>query len=417
MTIKEQCEKYLRAKYEYYVLAQPTMLDSDYDKLEKDLKNSNQSLALQVIEMVDFPTVKEIKALGLDVSNILDSQERDETKYPHLTPMLSLQKIQVNDESKMPYHDMGLFLNRIKADFIEASGKYDGNGQELIYRDSKLSKALTRGDKKFGFDKTNKMSYIVPNELKNAEQFNGKTIEIRGEVVIDVKLWEKRYSDPNKVDNPRNYVAGVLNRDEYNINTLKDLNFIAYSLVVIDEKTGEKEFPENSMAVLESFGFNQNYKPFLVKTTATNEGFLEIYNKFKNYRDNECPFLMDGIVIKFPEDKRKKLGENSHEPKWAVAIKFPALEVSTIILDIIWKMGKDGHLTPLAILEPVEIDGTMVSKASCSNLGTILKKGTFPGARVAIKKAGEIIPYITGVLELSPNHDAYVKEIEDFMND
>jgi DNA ligase (NAD+) len=80
-------------------------------------------------------------------------------------------------------------------------------------------------------------------------------------------------------------------------------------------------------------------------------------------------------------------------------------------------MGKDGHLTPLAILEPVEIDGTMVSKASCSNLGTILKKGTFPGARVAIKKAGEIIPYITGVLELSPNHDAYVKEIEDFMND
>ena len=79
-------------------------------------------------------------------------------------------------------------------------------------------------------------------------------------------------------------------------------------------------------------------------------------------------------------------------------------------------MGKDGHLTPLAILEPVEIDGTMVSKASLSNIGTILKKGTFPGARVSVKKAGEIIPYIVGVLEKSQNHDEYIRQLEDFQS-
>ena len=407
---KELEQKYLRAKYEYYVLAQPTMLDSDYDLLENKLKN----MGSEVVKFVDFPTVKEIKNLGLDVSKILDSQVRDEKKYSHITPMLSLEKIQVLDENDMPYPQFKLFLNRIKSEFIEATAKYDGNGQELVYRGFKLSQALTRGDKKFGFDKTNKMSYIVPNELNKIKELEGKILEIRGEVVIDVKLWEQRYSDPNKVDNPRNYVAGVLNRDEYNINTLRDLKFIGYTLNVIDEKTGEQTHIENTMDVLEKLGFNQVYKPLVVKTESSNDGFLEIYKKFKEYRDNVCPYLVDGIVIKFPEEKRKRLGETSHHPKWAVAIKFPALEISTIILDIEWKMGKDGHLTPLAILEPVEIDGTMVSKASLSNIGTILKKGTFPGARVSVKKAGEIIPYIVGVLEKSPNHDEYVKQLENF---
>lgn len=416
MNIKEQCEKYLRYKYEYYVLCSPTILDSDFDVFEQNLKNTKHPLAIQVTEFVDFPTVKEIKKLGLKVSNILDSEERDETKYPHLTPMLSLQKIQVNDETNMPFHDVDLFLNRIVVPSVEATGKYDGNGQELIYRDIKLSQGLTRGDKLFGFDKTNKMVHIVPVELANAEQFKNKTLEIRGEVVIDVKLWEKRYSDPDKVDNPRNYVAGVLNRDEFNISTLKDMDFIAYSLVVVDETTGEKSYPENTMELLEGFGFNTHYKPLVVNATADRTGFLEIYNKFKNYRENVCPFLLDGIVIKFPEDKRNRLGEGRKQPKWAVAIKFPAKEVSTVINDIVWKMGKDGHLTPLALLEPVEIDGTVVRKASLSNLGTLIKKGTFPGARVSIKKAGEIIPYVTGVLEKSPDHDAYVKEINDFIN-
>lgn len=412
MNRKELEQKYLRAKYEYYVLAQPKMLDVDYDKLEKQL----ESIGSKVVELVDFPTVKEIKALGLDVSKILDSQERDETKYPHLTPMLSLQKIQVNDESNMPFHDLDLFFNRIKSDRVEATGKYDGNGQELIYKGNKLHQALTRGDKKFGFDKTNKMSYIVPNELKNAKQFKGKSIEIRGEVIIDVKLWESRYSDPDKVDNPRNYVAGVLNRDEYNINTLKDLVFVAYSLAIIDEKTGKREFPKNTMKVLEDFGFNQIYKPLIVNAPATKEGFLEIYNKFKNYRDNICPFLMDGIVIKFPEDKRKRLGENNHHPKWAIAIKFPPVEVSTYIIDIEWKMSKTGEIVPLAILEPVELLGTVVKRASLANLGTMYKKKTYIGAKVALKKSGEIIPMITGVLEPSPFEKEYDKEIEEFKN-
>lgn len=415
MSIKEKCEKYLRYKYEYYVLGAPTILDSDFDKFEKELISTGDPLAIKVTSLVDFPTIREIKELGLDTSKILDSDVRDETKYPHLTPMLSLQKIQVNDEKNMPIHDIELFLSRTNADFIEATAKYDGNGLELIYREGKLSQALTRGDKKYGYDKTNKMKHIVPNVLKNTNHLTNKTIEVRGEVVIDYKLWEKKYSDPNKVDNPRNFVAGVLNRDEYNVNELKDLVFVAYSLVVIDEKTGERFYPDNSMQMLSDFGFNSTYKPLLFKANPTVDGFIEIYNKFKNYRE-VCPFLMDGIVIKFPENKRLLLGENNHEPKWAVAIKFPAREVSTVIIDIEWKMGKDGHLTPLAILEPVELDGTMVSKASLSNLGTILKKGTFPGARVALKKAGEIIPYITGVLEKSPYHDDYVKEIEKIIN-
>lgn len=399
--------KYLRAKYEYYILCEPSMLDSDFDKLEEELR----SIGSKVVEIVDFPTIREIKELGLDPAEIVDSQERDETKYAHLTPMLSQEKIQVNDEDNMPLKSVNTFFNRCNSKFVEASSKYDGNGMELIYKDGLLHQGLTRGqDKKYGLDKTNKMKLIVPNEIPF---FKDKSVEVRGEVVIDVKLWEKRYSDPDKVDNPRNYVAGVLNRDEYNINTIKDLVFVAYSLVVID-KNGEIEYPLQSMDKLKEMGFNKEYDPFTLIESTNSEGFLEIYNRFKEYRE-KCPFLLDGIVIKFPEDYRLKLGTNNHHPKWSIAIKFPAKEVSTYIREIDWKLGKDGSLTPLAILEPVELDGTVVTKASLSNIGTIIKKGTFPGAKVSLKKAGEIIPFITGVLKESPNHIQYIQQYEDFM--
>lgn len=412
MNRKELEEKYLRAKYEYYILAQPTMLDSDYDKLEATLRNMGSI----VVDLVDFPTIKEIKKLGLNVTKILDKTLRDEKKYAHLTPMLSLQKIQVNDEDNMPFHELELFFDRVpKGTMIEGGSKYDGNGQELIYRNCKLSQALTRGDKKHGFDKTDKMKYLVPIELQNADEYLDKTIEIRGEVVIDVKLWEERYSDPDKVDNARNFVAGVLNRDEYNRDDLKDLVYIAYNLVIIDEKTGEKSFPNNSMVLLEKFGFNNIHKPIMLYEPATKEGFLKIYENIKNYRENICPYLIDGIVLKFPEDKRLKLGENHHEPKWAVAIKFPSKEVSTRILDVEWSLGKDGSLTPIAILEPVELLGTIVKKTSLSNLGTMYKKKTYISSVVVIKKSGEIIPMVTSVLTPSPNEKEYDKQIEDFM--
>ena len=206
-----------------------------------------------------------------------------------------------------------------------------------------------------------------------------------------------------------------MNRDEYNANDFKDLVFVAYSLVVIDETTGERFYPDNSMELLKSFGLNHKYEPFLVKTTPDRNGFLKIYNEFKAYRDR-CPFLMDGIVIKFPENKRSKLGENSHEPKWSVAIKYPPSVVSTYIEDVEWNLGKNGEFTPVALLKPVELDGVVVKRASMHNLGYIIKNKVYPGTKVAIAKKGEIIPQIVGILEKSPDESEYIKYVEEFIS-
>jgi DNA ligase (NAD+) len=171
------------------------------------------------------------------------------------------------------------------------------------------------------------------------------------------------------------------------------------------------------MKLLDDFGMNDKYKPLTIEVSADTDGFLKIYETFKNYRENECPFSLDGFVIKFPEDKRSRLGENSHHPHWAIAGKFPAKEVSTTIIDIIWSLGKDGSFCPKAKLEPVELLGTVVQYASLSNIGTMYKNKTYPGAKVALKKSGDIIPMITGILKSSKNEKEYDKEIEDFMKE
>lgn len=430
MTRQEQKakeEKYLRASYIYYYrpdldFEDGRMLDADFDALQKDLKENSDS---KVPYIVEFPSMDELKELNVDLSKILDGTERDETKYPHLTKMLSLEKIQVNNENDFsaPVKAFKNFSNRtVFSGEFEATAKYDGNGIECLYYYGKLKKVLTRGnDKTHGLDKTEKVRHIVPNEI----DLKDGIYEIRGEIVVDVKLWEKKYKNPDKVQNPRNYVAGVLNRDEYSIDTVKDLVFIAYSLVKIEGveetdslefKEGKKVYVENSQALLAELGFNANYSPLVVNFKFNGEkDFKDVFYKYKTYRDSTCPFLLDGIVVKYPEQYRTKLGENNHHPKWAAAIKFVPTEVSTTIIDIVWTQGKDFEFTPVAILEPVELDGVVVRRASLHNIGYIINNKLFPGAQVVIAKKGEIIPQIIGIIAPSPDAEKYMEQYNIFI--
>jgi len=421
-------EKYLRASYIYYYCPEVDfgdgrMLDSDFDLLQKELKENSSS---RVPDFVEFPTMDELKELNVDLTKILDGELRDETKYPHLTKMLSLEKFQVNNEEDFsaPVKGFTNFSNRInfKGQF-EATAKYDGNGMECLYYYGKLVKALTRGkDKTHGLDKTEKVRHLVPNEI----DLKDGIYEVRGEIVVDVELWEKKYKNPDKVQNPRNYVAGVLNRDEYSIDTIKDLVFIAYSLVKIEGlenkdandlefKEGKKVYVENSQSLLADLGFNDKYNPLVVNFDFNGEeDFKDVFYKYKQYRDSICPFLLDGIVIKYPEPYRTKLGENNHHPKWASAIKFVPTEVSTTVIDIVWSQGKDYEFTPVAILEPTELDGVVVRRASLHNIGYIIFNHLFIGSQVVIAKKGEIIPQIVGVISSSPDAEKYMEQYENF---
>ena len=204
----------------------------------------------------------------------------------------------------------------------------------------------------------------------------------------------------------------MLRNEKYSIQELNDLTYVAYSLVLIDEKTGKKEYPDNSMDLLSEMGFNKKYKPLIIRVPATKEGLDIIYNTFKEYRE-QSNYFIDGIVLKYKESLRNKLGENSHEPKWALAVKFVSPEVFTYIIDIEWSIGTNGELTPTAILEKIELLGTMVQRASLSNLGNMIKKRLFIGSLVKIKKSGEIIPFITGLVEPSPYEEEYMEQLRE----
>lgn len=406
MTIKERCELFLRYKYEYYILNQTTVSDIYFDKYEAELRATNDPLALAVVDITDFPSLEVIISLGLDVDKIAPEQKvkRDETKYKHWTKMLSITKLQVNDEENIPYKEIDNFLNKKKVDYYECSCKYDGNSMDLLYLDGELSQALTRGDGEQGLDRSKKMKLIVPNRIP----MKGR-VEIRGEVVVSRKIWKEKYFIEGEVSNERNWVGGAISKEDFNFREINDLVFVAYSLVKMDPL----EYVTDTMNVLKSMGFNKNHEPFLrhIKTSAD---FEKMYFDFKEYREN-CEFLLDGIVIKYPENVRLKMPTKTKYPAWSLAVKFESVEVETKIIDIEWTLGKNGDFNAVAILEPVELLGTIVKRANLASLGLIYQKKTYIGAIVSLKKSGEIIPMITGIVEPSEFEKQYDEEIENFI--
>jgi DNA ligase (NAD+) len=355
----------------------------------------------EVISDPEFDQMEEIlKSYGSRIVEVVDGDSTIGERFQHYTKMLSLEKEQINnedfesEETSKAISSIHRFINRAKTtepiDY-EATSKYDGNAISLQYIDGELKKALTRGEeaKGGGLDKYEKMKLIVPNTIKLPG-----VVEVRGEVVIDKRLWQKKYSDPEKIDNPRNYVAGVLGKDDIDPEVIKDLTFVAIQLVENADKNPIQ--PENSMKKLGKLGFNDSYDPFLVTFQNIDE-FIDVYMAFKHYRENICKFQLDGIVLKFEEKYRQELGETSHHPKWAMAVKFPPQRVTTTIIDIIWTTKTTGFLTPVAILKPVELDGTEVKRASLHNYSRILKIGATIGAVVEIAKKGDIIPQVVAV--------------------
>ena len=406
MNKKQLEEIFLRAKYEYYILSKPTMLDSDFDKLEKELRDMES----EVVDLVDFPDQEYIKSMGYDLEKICPEQKvkRNEVKIKHWTPMLSIKKLQINDEKNIPYNELNLFLKKEKCDIYELSPKFDGNSMDICYIDGNIVSAISRGNGIEGVDKLHKMRLLVPNRIN----IKGK-IEVRGEVLIPRKIYQEKYIVDGEVSNERSCVGGLLNKEDVNFEEIHDLVFVAYSLVSISND--KIEYIENTIQTLEELGFNKKHKPF-IKYMKDSSEFEKLYFEFKEYREN-CEFLLDGIVIKFKENLRSKMISKTKYPAWSLAIKFLANEASTIIENIIWTQSKEGYFCPIAILKEVELGGTMNRRASLHNLGFIIEHSAYPGCVVSIRKAGEIINQVVAVLEKSPNNAEYIKEFNDFMKD
>ncbi len=391
---------YLKWKYLYYN-GKTEVSDAEFDKLEEELRN----MGSLVVNIKDSPNIETLQKYNL--LSELSVGERD-IRFVHSYPMLSLRKFQV----KMGEEDIEIFPEDICNFFskqkstVNCTPKFDGNSMELIYLKGSLSQALTRGNELGGLDRTENMKLIVPNVLKD---YDYDKVIIRGEVIIPTEVWERKYSDPNKVDNPRNWLAGILNSDDIDINIMNDIEFVAYHIILFNGQNTMT--PINQLSLLESLGFQE---VFNIDTFSYEDFFANVYPKFKDYRAT-CKYALDGIVLTFPANYWNELGATSHHPHWACAVKFPPNRAITYLEDIIWNLGKDGEYTPVGLYKPVELDGTVVKRTSLHNLGWIIENGVFPGCKIEIAKRGEIIPQVQHVLEASPLNDNYVEYVNEFI--
>lgn len=355
---------YIRAKEAYYA-GEPIMSDSDFDLLEADLKRE-----------------------GSDIIHIIGSGSAG--KIPHPSPMLSLGKISVYDNENLPMEEVKKWFDSCKSSgSFEFTTKLDGNAVNLIYKNGKLQHAITRGEGHRGYDVVDKLKHIVPHIIDEKG-----VVEVRGEVVIKVATFNEKYSD---FKNPRNFVAGILNRDETNLDIVKDLNFGSFEVRIHDEDGFS--FPENTKQFLADNDFYYPESRILVNVSE----FKDLYEHFLNFRENLAVHQLDGIVIKANESSREEIGYTDHHPKWAIAIKFPPKDAITEIVDIQWKTGTSGEIVPTAIMRPIDLDGSTVSRATLFNWGRVRDWKAFPGAEVLIAKAGDIIPQIYQVIKPSEN--------------
>lgn len=376
LTVDEKL--YIEAKATYYI-GEPIMSDPDFDTLENTLRSIDSTI-IDIVGIPSFTKTGKIKFKKGKLKTI-----------DHKSPMRSLAKIKFEDDY-VPFSEWLNWLPKnINESTVEFGPKLDGNAINIIYVDGNLQSITSRGDGVTGQDYTESMKHAVPNKIKD---FTG---EIRGEAVIDLTIFDKYYGENSnntdkKYKNARNFVAGALTSGEKQ--KCENIDIVAFHIV---------DFNEDTQVQLIKWGFDvlDFTVKHPIKNLKTETELVDIYELFFQYR-KKCKYQLDGIVAKISEENRNVLGANDHHPHWALAIKFVTEEVKTKIIDIEWTLGKNGQLSPIFVLEPVELLGSTVKRASAYNASWIINKKAFPGATVSLIKSGDIIPKIVEVITEAP---------------
>lgn len=363
----------------YYVDDAPLATDEEYDKLYHDALAYELSHPESVAE--NSPTKR--------VGGIV----REEfSKAKHIKRMWSMEDV-------FSITEVEEWLGRIRknvggcAYFCEP--KFDGASLNLLYEEGKLIRAITRGDGVVGEEVTDNVCTIksVPLTI----EYQGQ-IEIRGEVVIRKDDFEsinaERLSNGEAIfANPRNAAAGSLRQLDSTITAKRRLVFYPWGL---GENSLEQTLLSQKMTVIHGWGFQ---KPPYTQECRTLEGIDAFYQMLIAKRD-EIPMMMDGMVLKVDEiTTQEELGYTVKYPKWMCAYKFPAIEKVTTINAITLQVGRTGVVTPVAEIEPVNIEGAMVARATLHNFDEIERKGIRIGDKVIIIRSGDVIPKIIKVLE------------------
>ncbi|ARQ05251.1 NAD-dependent DNA ligase LigA [Macrococcoides caseolyticum] len=365
--------------YEYHVQDNPSVPDSEYDKLLHELIDIEREHP--ELKTDDSPTVR---VGGTPVSAF--------EKVDHDTPMLSL-------GNAFSEEDLLAFDKRVKDEVGEVEYmvelKIDGLAVSLKYVDGVFVQGLTRGDGTTGENITQNLKTIHAIPLTLSVPL---TFEVRGEAYMPRKsflalnAYREKVGEPLAA-NPRNAAAGSLRQLDSKLTAKRKLDIFLYSVNDLRELNAQSQ--SEALDKLDEIGFKTNHERKLCRNM---EEVFE-YIKYWTEKRNDLAYDIDGIVIKVNDlSKQDELGFTAKSPKWAIAYKFPAEEVITTLNDIELSIGRTGVVTPTAILEPVKVAGTTVGRASLHNEDLIREKDIRIGDSVVIRKAGEIIPEVVRVV-------------------
>lgn len=387
--VKELHQLLHRYNHEYHVLDNPTVPDSEYDQLLHELISIEEKHP--ELKTDDSPTVR---VGGPPLSQF--------EKINHDTPMLSLGNA-FNEE------DLRRFDQRVreKVDNVRYTCelKIDGLAVSLKYVNGRFVQGLTRGDGTTGENITENLKTIHAIPLTIKEPLS---IEVRGEAYMPRKSFvslneQKEQNGEQLFANPRNAAAGSLRQLDSKLTAKRKLDIFLYSVNDLTEIEADSQ--SEALNNLDELGFKTNKER---ETFDDIEGVLSFISKWTEQRNN-LSYDIDGIVIKVDDlSQQEELGFTQKSPRWAIAYKFPAEEVLTTLTDIELSIGRTGVVTPTAILEPVKVAGTTVSRASLHNEDLIHEKDIRIGDKVVIKKAGDIIPEVVKSIAEERSEDSEV---------
>ena len=361
--------------YNYYVLDNPTISDKEYDKLYYSLVDLEEESG---IILPSSPTQRVGDA-------VLEGFE----KRKHKVPLYSLNKVRDFDDLSKWAGDM-----KNLADNTDFSLEYKFDGLSLVaeYNEGVFTTATTRGNGSVGEDVTMQVKTI--RSLPLSIPFEGRLV-VRGEGMMTNKAFEE-YNKiaQEKLKNPRNGVAGAIRNLDPKETAKRKLDLFVYEVLFCEGR--EFKSQEECHDFLVEQGFKTGDYFYICKNADEIIEKIKEVDKIKNKLD----IMIDGMVIKINNiEKREEIGFTAKFPRWAMAYKFEAQEVTSILESVTWQVGRSGRITPIANLEPVELAGATISRATLNNMDDIRRKGVLENSRVFVRRSNEVIPEIMGLAE------------------
>ena len=378
--MQELVQKLNEYAYHYYVLDDPVISDGEYDKLYDELVALEKQTG---VVLPDSPTIR-----------VGDKPLSKFNQVVHRGKLFSLDKCQSKEE-------MRAWLDKLsvngKMPLCSVEYKFDGLTINLTYENGVLTRAATRGNGEIGEEVTMQVRTIksVPLSIP----YKG-VIEVQGEGIMTLSALAAYNARPDVVPlkNARNGVAGAIRNLDPKVTADRKLDMICYNVNYMDDGN----FPDGKAML--AFLRENNFKlSDYCRYCSTPDEVMAALDEIESRRDS-LDFLIDGAVVKVDNTAmREELGYTQKFPRWAMAFKFAPEEATTTVRDVIWQVSRTGKLNPLAVLDPVDLAGVTVSRATLSNISEIRRKDIRIGSRVFIRRSNDVIPEITGVAEHTEN--------------